>query len=361
MKSEYSKIKYSKLKIFHYPDKLNSLSKESNTILPPVHIRLKPTNVCNHNCWYCAYHQDDFQLGQDMVMKDSIPEDKMMEIIDNISDMGVKAVTFSGGGEPLYYRHIDKTLKKLADNNISFAALTNGSYLKETTADLFAQYGTWLRISIDGWDDISYKKYRRCKDGEYSRVIENIRKFKQRKSACVLGISFILDKDNVKHIEKQMNLFKSIGVDSVKLSAVIVSNDSKENNRYHAPIFSQTKETIRKIKEELECDDFEIFDAYHELDENFSKDYSWCPYTQITPVIGADQNVYSCHDKAYNFDSGLLGSIKKQSFKDFWLSDKNKFFKIDPSKDCNHHCVVNTHNKLILEYVELDKEHIEFV
>jgi hypothetical protein len=31
-------------------------------------------------------------LGQDLVMKDSIPEAKMMEIIDDISDMGVKAV-----------------------------------------------------------------------------------------------------------------------------------------------------------------------------------------------------------------------------------------------------------------------------
>lgn len=355
------KSKYSKLKIFHYKDKLESLPKEERKILPPIHVRIKPTNICNHNCWYCAYHQDDFQLGQDMVMKDSIPEAKMMEIIDDISEMGVKAVTFSGGGEPLYYRHIDKALQKLADNNIAFAALTNGSYLKETTADLFAKYGTWLRISIDGWDDVSYKKYRNCKDGEYTKVIENIKNFKQRKSHCVVGISFILDKENVQHIEKQMRLFKSIGVDNVKLSAVIVSNNSKENNSYHAPIFKQTKFTIQKIKKELEDDSFEIFDAYHELDENFTKDYDWCPYTQITPVIGADQNVYTCHDKAYNFNSGLLGSIKEKSFKEFWLSDKHNFFKINPSKDCNHHCVVNTHNKLILEYVCLDEEHMDFV
>ncbi|MCU7834968.1 MAG: radical SAM protein [gamma proteobacterium symbiont of Taylorina sp.] len=355
------KSKYSKLKIFHYKDKLDSLSKETNKILPPIHIRIKPTNICNHNCWYCAYHQDDFQLGQDMVMKDSIPEEKMMEIIDDIADMGVKAVTFSGGGEPLYYRHIDKALQKLADHKIAFASLTNGSFLKETTAELFAKYGTWLRISIDGWDDASYKKYRNCKEGEYTKVIENIKKFKQRKSKCVLGISFILDKDNVQHIEKQMNLFKSIGVDNVKLSAVIVSNDSKENNRYHAPIFKQTKDTIKKIKNELEDENFEIFDAYHELDENFSKDYDWCPHTQIKPVIGADQNIYTCQDKAYNLDTGVLGSIKDQSFKKFWYSDKKNFFKVKPSRDCNHHCVVNTHNKLVLEYCDIDKQHLDFV
>jgi len=355
------KSKYSKLKIFHYKDKLDSLSKETSKILPPIHIRIKPTNICNHNCWYCAYHQDDFQLGQDMVMKDSIPEDKMMEIIDDITEMGVKAVTFSGGGEPLYYRHIDKALQKLANNGIAFASLTNGSFLKETTAELFAQYGTWLRISIDGWDDASYKKYRNCKDGEYTKVIENIKKFKKRPGKCVLGISLNLDKDNVQHIEQQMHLFKSIGVDSVKLGAVIVSNDSQENNQYHAPFFKQTKQTIQRIKQELEDDSFEIFDAYHELEENFTKDYDWCPYTQIKPVIGADQNVYTCQDKAYNLDTGLMGSIKEQSFKEFWYADKNNFFRVKPSRDCNHHCVVNTHNKLVLEYCDVDQEHLDFV
>ncbi len=355
------KSKYSKLKIFHYKDKLESLPNEENSILPPLHIRIKPTNICNHKCWYCAYHQDDFQLGQDMIMKDSIPEEKMMEIIDDLSDMGVKAVTFSGGGEPLYYRYIDKALQKLVDNNIAFASITNGSFLKGTTAELFAKHGTWIRISIDGWDDVSYKKYRNCKDGEYTKVIENIKSFKQKKSKCILGISFILDKDNIQHMEKQMLLFKSIGVDSVKLSAVIVSNDSKKNNEYNESFFKQTKVKIQDIKDKFEDSNFEIFDAYHELEENFSKDYDWCPYTQIKPIIGADQNVYTCQDKAYNLETGLLGSIKYQTFKDFWFSDKNNFFKVNPSKDCNHHCVVNTHNKLILEYIEADKEHIAFV
>ena len=35
-----------------------------------------------------------------MVARDFIPKAKMMEIIDDLVDMGVKAVTFSGGGDP---------------------------------------------------------------------------------------------------------------------------------------------------------------------------------------------------------------------------------------------------------------------
>ena len=105
---------------------------------------------------------------------------------------------------------------------------------------------------------------------------------------------------------------------------------------------------------------FEIFDAYHELDD-FKKEYEWCPYLQILPVIGADLNIYSCHDKAYNFEEGLIGTIKNQRFKDFWFSKKNKFFKINPAINCNHHCVENNKNKLILEYLNANRDHLGFV
>ena len=91
---------YTKYKIFHFKDKIDSLPRDVEEIKPPIHIRIKPTNVCAHNCWYCAYKASNLQLGKDMVTKDFIPKDKMMEIIDDIIEMGVKAVTFSGGGDP---------------------------------------------------------------------------------------------------------------------------------------------------------------------------------------------------------------------------------------------------------------------
>jgi hypothetical protein len=76
-------------------------------------------------------------------------------------------------------------------------------------------------------------------------------------------------------------------------------------------------------------------------------------------VIAADLNVYTCQDKAYNKDTGLLGSIKDKSFRDFWYDGKAKFHKTNPSKDCNHHCIADSVNKMVLEYI--DCENPEFV
>jgi len=355
------KLLYTKTKIFHYFEKIESLPENTEKIMAPIHLRIKPTNVCNHNCRYCGYRSDNLQLGKDMITKDYIPETKMMEIIDDMEEIGVKAVTFSGGGEPLIYPFILKTMKKLAKTSTKFATLTNGARLSGEIANVIAKHGTWIRISIDGWNDESYSYYRGVPFGEFTKVLKNIENFKKLKGKCLLSVVIIVDKTNYCHIYELTKTLKSIGVDSVKIAPCLISNNSIENNDYHKPIFTEVKKQIEKCINELQDNHFEIFDSYHEQLESFKKTHTWCPYTQILNVIGADQNIYSCQDKAYNLDSGLIGSIKNMRYKDFWFTNKDKFFKINPSIHCNHHCVTNEKNKLILEYLNSDKEHIAFV
>ena len=352
---------YTPFKIFHFKDKIDSLPADNPAILAPLHIRIKPTNVCNHNCWYCAYRSSDLQLGKDMVQRDTIPRNKMLEIIDDVIAMQVKAVTFSGGGEPFCYPHLLETCRRLADSEVQFAALSNGSRVTGEIAELFAHHGTWLRISMDSWDDESCSKYRGVKDGEFTRILNNLEAFRSYGGRCLLGVSFIVDKDNAPHLFQVARQIKETGAHSLKISPCIVSNEGAENNAYHAPIFDSVRQEILRVRDELEDSSFEIFDAYHELDHKFAKPYDWCPYLQILPVIGADLRVYSCQDKAYNLECGVLGSIKDVRFRDFWFNGKDKFFSIKPKRDCNHHCVANRKNLLLHEYLDADAEHLGFV
>ena len=353
--------KYSSLKIFHYQEKLDSLPQDVSEIKAPIHIRIKPTNVCNHNCWYCAYKSDNLQLGQDMVERDFIPLDKMMEILSDCKDMGVKAITFSGGGEPFTYRYFTQTIKKLIEYKIPFASLSNGSRLSGEIAKLFAHNATWLRISMDGWDDLSYAKARDVKIGEFSKIIQNMRDFSALKGSCALGVSFIIDNKNYEHIYEFVELIKDTGVSSIKLSPCVISNEAKANDAYHLKIIDEVRKQIAQAKDALEDTNFEIYDAYHLFDEEVDKKYTWCPYMQILPVIGADLNIYPCQDKAYNLDEGLVGTIQDRSFKEFWFDDKEKFYKIDPSCHCQHRCVADEKNKMILDYLGLNNEHLSFV
>lgn len=352
---------YTNKKIFHFKDKIDSLPRQVDKIRAPLHIRIKPTNVCNHNCSYCAYRVKNLQLGQDMNVRDSISLKKMMEIIEDIITMDIKAVTFSGGGDPFCYPHLLDVAMKLSQSPIKFASLTNGARLTGEVSEVFAHHATWLRISMDGWDDESYTRYRGCGDGEFSKIMGNMENFKRHGGNCYLGVSLIVDRNNANHIYDFVRRIKDAGVDSVKISGCVVSNSGKENNEYHLPVSHLVKEQTQRVVEELSDQNFEVFDSYHNFEDDFTKKYAWCPFIQVLTVIGADLNVYSCQDKAYNLSDGLIGSIRNIRFKKFWNDGKRKFFRINPSHICDHHCVSNQKNLMILDYLAADPEHLGFV
>ncbi len=353
---------YSRTKIFDYPEKIKSLIRDSETILPPVHIRIKPTNACNHKCWYCSYRLKGVQLGKDMILRDSIPHDKMMEIVDDIIEMKVAAVTFSGGGEPLLYPYLVETAERLAAGGVSIGVLTNGAHLKDKKAEVLAEHATWLRISIDGWDAASYADYRGVTENEFETVITNLKAFKKLAgSRCFLGVSIPVDQKNAEKIYLLIQMVRDCGADNVKIAPCIISNSGKETNAYHADIEPLVKSQLTAAIEDLSTDTFEIFDSYHKQLETFLKTYDWCPWVQINPVIAADQNVYTCHDKAYNLDTGLLGSLKSQRFKKMWKSSKAQFFKLNPRRDCNHHCVADGTNRMLHDFISTDPDHRVFV
>ena len=169
------KKKYSDLKFFEFPNTLNAI--REGKIFAPVHVRIKPTNVCNHDCWYCAYHVSGLQLGDKMKARDVMPFEKLNGIADDIIEMGVSAVTFSGGGEPLLYRRLPEIIKKLSIGGVKIAVLTNGSNLKGSMSETLSKYGTWVRVSLDGYDDESYSKARGVDYGDFTKLLDNLHNF----------------------------------------------------------------------------------------------------------------------------------------------------------------------------------------
>lgn len=351
---------YSNLKFLRYTDRLEALAKRE--VAAPVHVRIKPINRCNHSCWYCAYRAGSLQLGSGMDEQDVLPEAKMFEIADDLVAMGVKAVTFSGGGEPLIYKPLPAVIGRLAAGGIRVAALTNGANLKGRVAEAFGAHGTWIRVSVDGWDDASYAQARGVREGDFSRLLANMRAFVGSGTRCVLGVSFIVSRENHDHVLEACRLFKDAGARHVKVTGAVVANDMAANNAYHRTIMNGVGEQIALAKAELNRDGFEVVDHYHELEELFEKPYTFCPFLQFLTVIGADGMVYTCQDKAYT-TAGRLGSIRERSFREFWFSDENRarLYGLNPSTDCQHHCIAHLKNLSIMEYLSIDPDHSVFV
>ncbi len=350
---------YSSLKALHFHESLDAM--RGGDLPPPVHVRIKPTNVCNHSCYFCAYRTDDVSLGENMVVRDRIPREKMAEIVDDLLTMGVRAVTFSGGGEPLLYPYFVETVERLAAGGVKIASLTNGSRLKGKVADALAAHGTWLRVSIDGWDGPSYGDYRAVNAGAFDEVMTNLTNFAARGSNCVLGASIIVDEKNAPHILELCRKLKATGVAHVKISPCIIANSGAENNEYHNEFKDIVKAQISEAKT-LDDGDFHIVDHYHGMEVDFSKPYRHCTFAQMLTVIGADCKVYTCQDKAYT-ESGTLGDISGRGFYEFWNSAENKehLAALDPRQACRHHCVADAKNRLLSDYLSLAPDHLAFI
>ncbi|MGE5390782.1 MAG: radical SAM protein [Deltaproteobacteria bacterium] len=350
---------YSNLKIFAHPDRLEAIKNSIRTA--PVYIRLKPTNVCNHRCFYCSYADDVLGLRDDVKAQDSIPWDKMQEIIGDFREMGIKAVTLSGGGEPLTYPHIEDTMELILQSDIDLSIITNGQMLIDRKAELLAR-AKWVRISADAAATETYSAMRNISLSSFAKVCSNIEKFAALKNpACELGINFVINHQNQNEVYAAAALFKSLGANHIKYTARI----TRDLDDYHQPFQAQVIGQIHRAIQELADGKFSIINKYEDdfgLCAEFHRKYNKCYLKEFVSCIAADSKVYFCHDKAY-VSSGVVGDLSKTSFKELWFSPEvtERYKNFDAEKECDHHCVYDDRNLLLNTFFSLNRNHINFI
>lgn len=350
---------YSNLKIFAHAQALNDVGEGKR--VAPIYIRIKPTNYCNHKCYYCSYADSELGLRDSVNRQDQIPWDKMQEIISDMVDMGVKAVTFSGGGEPLVYPYIVHAMQKVLDAEIDLSIITNGQLLKEERAEVLSK-AKWVRVSFDSANAETYAKVRQLPLVAFDEVCNNIRKFAEMKQKhCELGINFVINHENYGHVYDMAQMVKELGANHIKYTARV----TKDLFVYHEPFKCNVIEQIYRAKTELESENFRVINKYEgDFDSAllFHRCYDKCYINRIFTVIAADSKVYFCHDKAY-VKAGVVGDLKNQSFKDLWFSEETekRYREFSPQKECNHHCVYDDRNELLNTFYSLDRNHINFI
>lgn len=355
---EIAATPYSNLKVFKHSQQLEAIA--AGTHIAPIYIRIKPTNYCNHHCFYCSYADSDLALRDGVNYTDSIPYEKMMQIIEDIAKMEVKAVTFSGGGEPLIYPHIIEAMKKLLAAKVDLSIITNGQLLTEERAEILTQ-AKWVRISCDSADAATYAKVRKLDSKALSEVCTNISRFSKMKNRdCELGINFVINHENAGQVYQMAKLSKELGVNHIKFTPRIL----KDLFQYHALFKESVIDQLHRAAE-LEEDNFKVINKYESDFETSmlnQRSYEHCYVNRLVTVIAADSKVYFCHDNAY-VSEGQVGDLEKQSFKDFWFSEKTEklYRNFNPKEKCNHHCIYDDRNILLNTYYDLDKSQINFI
>ena len=71
--------------------------------------------------------------------------------------MGSKAITFTGGGEPMIHKNFGEILEYTKSLGYDCGLITNGSVITEKNAHFLIKNLKWIRFSISGGDKESYQ------------------------------------------------------------------------------------------------------------------------------------------------------------------------------------------------------------
>jgi len=336
--------KYSNHKIAWFPDKLQSF--RDDQVIPPIYVRVKPTNRCCHKCFFCVYNPEFSRMHETIQPADELPTAKALELLDDFKAMGVKAVTYSGGGEPLMHPDIVTIFRHTLDQGIDLSILTNAQLLSNERADLLAD-AKWIRVSADYCNPEMFERTRGDKR-MYQTLIDNIAAFAQRKRAGDFGVNFIVSRQNARQVYDAAAFFKDLGVDNIRFSPMW----TPDFYHYHLPIEGMVGDQLSHARNELQDTNYHVYDSYRIVPEVNDRVYTRCYVMQTIPVVGADGSVYACHNKAYTTE-GRIGSINERSFRQLWESDETKeFFRtFNAQQLCRHQCSNDAKNVFINDLI----------
>jgi len=326
----------------------------------PLQVQIVPTNRCNHRCSFCLYRTNDALCNEEFETQDQLTFEKIIETLDSCKEIGVKAIQLTGGGSPLVHPQATDILKAIIDRGLDLALVTNGMALTEEQCELLGNHASWTRISVDCATSKTFEYLRQVPEKNFHKVINNIKTLIKYKKDCIIGVGFVVQKDNYKEVYDAAKLFKDIGVDNFRISAAF----TPEGYSYFKDFQDEAKELSLKAQS-LSDDNFTVFNLFNDrVKDTFEgkQDYDFCPIKELVVYIGADYNVYTCCTLAYN-KKGLIGSIKDQSFKDLWFSQEkiDMYENHNPKVVCQHPCMFKGKNEFINYCIKKDAKHVNYI
>jgi MoaA/NifB/PqqE/SkfB family radical SAM enzyme len=249
MKEDFTSAATFPIKMFHNP-----IIKYAKII--PYHVTLIPTNVCNANCEECFCYKRD--------KKKQMSYNEICKIIDMLKELGTKAISLSGGGEPDCHPDINKIIIRIKSQGMDVALVSNGEGLDRINTKVLNLL-TWIRVSGTTSRPINIKKvlkaYNRAKKVDW-------------------GCSYILgDKKDYVYLIQLINF-----VNNTKMTHLRVVSDMKEPNNNRIP---QTREYLRY----REIDDSKVIWQERTTNEIGRKK---CMVPLLHPIIDVDGNVQPC-------------------------------------------------------------------
>jgi len=358
-------------KIFHHIDRIHELWATGDT--RPVHMTIGLNNNCNHTCPWCYINWNQAgalskRSGNEIPVKKVINADKrLIEATLEAKDIGLKAVTIVGDGEPTLHKDIIEYLDILHDNNLDIGIFSNMSMDKPEIVEALARTCFFVRCSIDAVRPEVHKKFHGLDDFEL--VINNIRHLialRGDNPYPIIGVQYVTNEDNYLDLPDAALFYRELGVEYLTIKPMykaVLNPAHKENKIDYAKAEAKMREA-----EKYSTDTFKVYAKYSQFEEILNNKtigeryYKKCQATPLSPYLDEDGNVEMCGNlKGRGF---TMGNIYESSFQEIWSSERRQecLKRIDLFS-CPAGCKLDPLNKVLWDafYPEAKKTHSNFV
>jgi radical SAM protein with 4Fe4S-binding SPASM domain len=340
-------VPFNRFKILTYYNEINEILK--GEIPYPRMVELFLSFACDHKCLGC--HSANLRADFDPF----IDYEKCINLINDLVDVGVKALEFGGGGEPLMYPKFKEVVEHCAKLGLEMGLVTNGTHFDESLMRLCIKHFTYIRVALDGGTRETYKSIHNV--DLFERLLENIKRLveikKETGSKCMIGLKYLASKSNFSDIPKAAEIARELGVDYLQFKAL--RNSEYELNEEE---MKKVNKIIADVKEENKKEDLFILG-------NVSKATSGikCFLSPLIPVISTNGDVFLCPFYQIRKDRFTIGNVFEKPFKEIWGSKRHKeaIKNIDIGECTVYDCPLQEAMKIVREAIIKNKLHVKFI
>ncbi|MBI5699013.1 radical SAM protein [Candidatus Saganbacteria bacterium] len=307
----------------------------------PLHLEVDLTTNCNSRCPHCTFQDTD---------KDYILDSWVFNrVILDASGMGLRAVTFTGGGEPTLNPEFAGMVQNVRALGLKAGLITNGLAFSPEMAEKVLPHLSWVRFSLDAGSPEMYGKTHGLNKKAFSRLIDNIQKAAQTKRgmklSTSLGASYLVLESDPVDFKRAVELGRAMGLDYVQFKPMQLRNPSAVGGySYNIPVLC---EAVKHLRQLVDQDYGEAFHVYFtrfcpqllDAGQLEHRKSVFCFGQQLTTSLAADGFLYACCHHKYDPDFEL-GDLRTDDFRTIWTSEKREkfFYGMNPQKRCLPDC-----------------------
>lgn len=307
---------FTPMKLLRHSDKVQRML--AGEVVYPIGVEIDLENRCNHHCSWCSYNgfRQENWVG--------FPGARILSLLDELADCGVKSVTFTGGGEPLVHQQAAEIFQRCADRGMQFGVVTNGRRLEGSVLPVLAAHATFVRVSLDAGTTQTHQLLHGTATPEYDRILRNLAAL--RKAAgdrLTLGASFCVFDVNRGEIGEAAERVKATGANYLEVRPVFPTEwrGGGFGNPLTSEYVEEARRNLQAAKDRHDGDRFRVIGMIQRFDQVFNKAkaYDACRIGPLTTVINADGYIYHCCQQR-GMPAFRAGSVLEKPFKDVWMS-----------------------------------------